>query len=563
MQLEIEVLENVEATMRDGVILRSDVYRPVAPGEYPTLLCRTPYDKCKASFQHVASVMASHGYICVLQDIRGTYASDGEFHLARNGRSSTTDAEDGYDSVEWAAGLPGSDGQVCVWGHSYSSWAAWVAAGSCPPHLKALFGSGMASSILNHTRGIFETGRRLHWMYQQAADQKRRAGFPEITAAEAHSRWYDVERFKWVWFLPLDEIPETAFGSLTPQLREYMRQQAVETWGFDEVHPDISVPTCSLTGWYDRILGAIEHYEGMEANGPEAVKGTHRMIVGPWGHGMTALCRNQGPLDFGPEADTLYADHLLDWCDQQLKGKAPKNTAPVRVFVMGQNQWQNEQEWPLARTQYTDFFLHSDGNANSARGQGRLSADTPGDLAPDGYVYDPRDPVMSMMGRNIQMEPRFQAPLDDRDDILVYRTAPLEQDLRVIGPVRVELWVSSDAPDTDFTAKLVDEDESGQAVNITYGILRCEYRDGYDVKAPHMTPENIYKIEITLNPTGNLFRAGHRIRLDISSSDFPNVDRNHNTGRDFWSDAELRPAKQTLFHDSSRPSRLVLPIIPD
>lgn len=562
MTQAISLEENVEARMPDGTILRADVFRPRANGSFPVLISRTPYDKTRPSNQRVARFMAEHGYICVLQDIRGTHRSDGEYKLARNGRQSTCDAEDGYASIEWAATLPGANGRVCIWGHSYSSWASWMAAPTRPPHLCALFGSGMAASILNNTRGIFETGRRLQWMHQQAADLRRRAGGAPLTKAEIDARWYDVERYKWVWFLPLGDIPDSAFSSLTPQLKQYMQMQEVEAWGFDEVHADVAVPTCSVTGWYDRIIGAIEQYEGMEKNGPPELRGQHRLIVGPWGHGMDKLGRKQGPMDFGPAADALYEELLLDWCDLHLKGIKSTDRPPVRLFVMGENRWQDEQEWPLARTRYTNFFLHSSGQANSVSGDGVLSLKAPSGETPDTYVYDPKDPVMSLMGRDVQMEPRFQAPLDDRQDILVYQTSALSEDVRVIGPVRLKIWVSTDAPDTDFTAKLVDVFPDGSAVNVTYGILRCANREGFAAKAPSMQPGRIYPIEIVLNPTGIVFKRGHRIRLDVSSSDFPNFDRNHNTGKDFWSDAELRPARQTVFHDQDRPSRLVLPIIP-
>jgi len=555
--------ENVDAAMRDGTILRCDVFRPDAPGQYPVLVSRTPYDKTRAAYRQIAAHMADNGYVCILQDIRGTHASDGTYYLARNGRQDTRDAEDGYDTVEWAAALPCSDGQVCVWGHSYSSWSAWVAAGARPPRLKALFGSGMAARILDNTRGIFETGRRLHWMYQQAADMRRRAGDPALTKAEIDARWYDVERFKWVWFLPLGDIPDSAFPGLTDQLKDYMRKQTVETWAFDEIHPDVSVPTCSLTGWYDRIIGAIEQYEGMEANGPADLRGRHRLIVGPWGHGMAALNQHVGPMDFGPDAAALYQDLLLDWCDEQLKGRSPADPAPVRLFVMGENRWHSAPQWPLAGTRHTDFFLRSQGHANSVAGDGRLDLATPQDDPADQFTYDPRDPVMSLMGRDIQMEPRLQAPNDHRQDILVYQTAPLERPLRVIGRVSVELWIGSDAPDTDFTVKLVDVRPDGSAVNVSYGILRCRYRDGYAAEAPPLQPGQSNRIEIALNPTAIVFGAGHRIRLDVSSSDFPNFDRNHNTGRDFWSDAELRPARQSVFHDHARASRLILPVIDD
>lgn len=572
--------ENVETRMRDGTLLRCDLFRPTPPGDYPVLVSRTPYDKTRAAYRQVARHMADNGYICVLQDIRGTHASDGTYYLARNGRQDTMDAEDGYDTVEWAARLPGSDGQVCVWGHSYSSWSAWVAAGARPPSLGALFGSGMAARILDNTRGIFETGRRLHWMYQQAADLRHRAGGPALSREEIDRRWYDVERFKWVWFLPLGEIPDSAFPGLTGQLRDYMQKQDLETWGFDDLHPLVSVPTCSVTGWYDRIIGAIEHYEGMERNGPPELRGRHRLIVGPWGHGMAALNSHSGPLDFGPKAQARYEDLLLDWCDTTLKVKAPADPAPVRLFVMGENRWYSAPDWPpgdqraapdtapdtatSAPAATTAFYLHSGGRANTVGGDGRLDTQPPDhDNAPaDHFTYDPRDPVMSLMGRDTQMEPRLQAPHDDRQDILVYQTAPLSAPLRVIGRMSVRLWIASDAPDTDFTAKLIVVRPDGSAVNLSYGILRCRYRLGYATRAEPLVPGQSYEIEIALNPTAMVFGIGHRLRLDISSSDFPNFDRNHNTGRDFWSDSDLRCARQTVFHDRSRPSRLLLPVLP-
>ena len=277
---------------------------------------------------------------------------------------------------------------------------------------------------------------------------------------------------------------------------------------------------------------------------------------------MGALKRNQGVLDFGPEAEALYEDLLLEWCDLTLKGLEPTAKAPVRVFIMGENRWHDEQEWPPKRAVLTDYFLHSDGLANTCSGDGNLSLDAPEAEPADKYTYDPRDPVMSLMSKDVQMEPHWQSPNNNRQDILVYQTPALEQALQITGPVRLVLWVGSDAPDTDFTAKLIDVHPDGSAVNVTYGVIRCRYRDGYESSAPPLCPDEAYELTIALNPTGMLFQKGHRIRLDVSSSDFPNFDRNHNTGANFWADAELRTAQQTVYHDANRPSRLILPVIP-
>ncbi len=562
----ISVHENIEGEMRDGTILRADLYRPAGSGPYPVLVCRTPYDKRDESVARVGRHLAAHGYQCIIQDIRGRYASDGEFNLAQLGQVTTHDADDGYDTVEWAAGLPDSDGQVGLWGHSYSAWTSWTLAPLQPPHLKGMFVGGMSARILDQTRGVFDIGRRLHWMYQQGADARRRSGakYGPPNRAAANEDWYEVERYKWIWFLPLGDIPDEAFSTLTPLVRDYMRVQDQETWGFDAVHRKVNVPTYSVTGWYDRLISTIDQYEGMEAHGPPQLKGKHRLIVGPWSHNNGDYVQHQGPMDFGPVANADYAELVRHWFDHGIKGIANElaEEPPVKLFIMGENAWHYENAWPLARTRYREFFLRSGGGANTVFGDGVLSRTAPGEEPHDSYRYDPRDPVMSLMNPDSQIAPRNQAPLDGRRDVLVYQTPPLDQAIQVTGPVKLILWAASDAPDTDFTAKLIDVHPDGMAVNLTYGVLRCHDRDGYATKAPPLRPGQAYELTVPLNPTGVLFGKGHRIRLDVSSSDFPNFDRNHNTGRDFWSDAELRTASQTVFHDAGRPSRLVLPVIP-
>ena len=346
-------------------------------------------------------------------------------------------------------------------------------------------------------------------------------------------------------------------------LKRFYRDQSKDLWRFDEVHPRVNVPTCQLTGWYDRLIGTINNYTGVVEKGPGELRDQHRIVIGPWGHNVGNMSRSFGPWDLGPEAESTYAAEILRWYDYQFKridtglGAEP----PIKLFVLGENRWRFENEWPLARTRFTDFFLHSDGSANTPAGDGVLLEEPLGEGKPDRYDYDPKDPVMSLMGLNSQAAPRGQTSLANRRDILVYQTLPLAEDVEVTGPVELKLWASSTAPDTDFTAKLVDVWPDGTAVNLTYGILRAQYRDGFDTPKL-LEPENPYELKISLNPTCVLFKRGHRIRLDVSSSDFPNFDRNHNTGNDFWSDTELRVARQTVFHDGERRSRLVLPVIP-
>ncbi len=563
--LTVTVEENAAAEMGDGVVLRADVYRPSRPGSYPALMCRTPYSKSRDQYVEMARDLASRGYVAVVQDTRGRWESDGEFRWIFQDNSETFDAVDGYDSVEWAAGLPGSDGQVGTWGNSYPAWCTWRLAAEQPPHLAALFASGMASRLMEMSFGVFDTGRRLQWTARMAVDARQRAGDMSgpKTDDEAQARWHEVERGKWIWYLPLDGIPDRVFSTIAPLLKQHLREQNREYWAFDKVHHRVNVATCQMTGWYDRLIGTINNFTGMETNGPKSLRGQHRLVIGPWGHDATRLVRHQGPLDFGPDVDTTYPDQVARWYDYRFKGidNGIGSEPPVKLFVMGENRWRFEEQWPLARTQFTDFFLHSDGRANSVSGDGVLSTTGPRSERPDRYDYDPRDPVMSMMGPDSQAAPRDQAPLNGRQDILVYQTPPLAEDIEVTGPVVLKLWAASSAPDTDFTAKLIDVHPNGMAVNLTYGIMRARYRSGYDPPR-HIEPGKPYEYTVRLNPTGILLRRGHRIRLDVASSDFPNFDRNHNTGADFWSDAELRVAHQTVFHDSERPSRLLLPVIP-
>ncbi len=565
--MNFNVERDVPAEMRDGVVLRADVYRPAGGGSYPVLVMRTPYDKRGGRNVQHARELAARGYVVVAQDIRGRYASDGEFLWQFRDNSEVLDGPDGYDTVEWAASLTGSDGQVGTWGHSYPTWCIWRMAETQPPSLKAIFAGGISMRLLDLNSGVFETARRLQWTHRMAVDARQRAGGDcgsgPRTADEADEQWRTDLRGKWVWYTPLDDIPDDVFSTLTPQLRTYLREQNLEHWALDKVLPKVSVPTCSLTGWWDRLIGTVDMFAGLVANGPEAVRGEHRLIIGPWGHNVGNMGQRQGPLDFGPGMTDTYADVIARWYDYRLKGidDGMGSEPPVKLFVVGRNEWRYEEEWPPEQAQSTEFFLHSEGKANTVSGDGVLSTNEPGEERPDSYTYDPRDPVMSLMDADAQAAPRDQAPNDGRADVLVYQTPPLEQEVEVIGPMVLKLWASTSAPDTDFTAKLIDVHPDGLAVNLTYGIVRARYREGYN-RPELLEPGRPHEFTIRLNPVGVRFLKGHRIRLDVSSSDFPNFDRNHNTGADFWSDAEFRAARQTLYHDRERPSRLVLPLMP-
>jgi putative CocE/NonD family hydrolase len=561
---DVNTEENVAAVMRDGTALRADVYRPDAGGQFPVLLCRTPYNKQAPRWAKQAARLASHGYVVIVQDLRGRYSSDGEFLWEFDDKY--LDAEDGYDTVEWAAALPYSNGRVGTYSLSHNALVQWQLATLRPPHLMAMAPAAVGPRLLDLNFGIFETGRRLMYCYSMAADCRRRDGVttgPQ-TAEEANAIWHDMERGKWIWWLPLDELPaEEIFYGLADQYHRYLRHQNVEYWALDEQLDQINVPAFEITGWYDRLIGTIDFFTGMREHGmAEHARRNQKLLIGPWGH-TDDLNRNVGLMDFGAEAQLDYCGELVRWFDYWLKGidNGVMEEPPIKLFVMGENKWRFENEWPLARTVYTDYYFHSGGAANTVGGDGALSRVPPGDEEVDTYVYDPKDPVMSICSPDAQDLPYDQRPLDHRRDVLVYATEPLEEDLEVTGPVVVKLYAASTASDTDFTAKLIDVYPDGFAIYVCHGILRARYRESYEDPSL-IEPGEVYEYTISLKATGNLFKEGHRIRVDISSSNFPFFDRNHNTGKDFWSDAELVSAKQRVYHNSEYPSRIILPVIP-
>ncbi len=558
---------NLSAPMRDGTVLRADVYRPDAPGAFPVLLCRTPYDKSHPRQVETGRRLAERGYVVVLQDVRGRHASDGDF-LPGFYSADHRDAEDGYDSVEWAAGLPGSDGRVGTFGASYDGWVQWELATTRPPHLVCMLAGGIAANLLDRELGgVLRLGRVLDWTVNNlSVDAARRLGdrWKAPTTDEASRLWVERDRGKWLWYLPLRDIPEAAMPGMGGHWRRWLDDHTTDHFRFQERHAEVDVPVLSTVGWYDQQIGTIQQFTGMRANGrTERARAGQRLIIGPWTHTLVDLDRRVGDVDFGPQAERSYFDIADEWFGHWLKGdgRGEPDRPPVELFVMGANRWRSEDDWPLARARETEYFLHSDGHADMRAGAGRLSREAPGEEPADDYVYDPRDPLMTLYTPAGQHAPLDQRALDGRPDVMVYQTPPLERGVEVTGPVEVVLWAASSAPDTDFVAKLIDVWPDGFAQELCHGIVRCRYRDSFDAPSP-LEPERPYELRIRVNPTSNLFRPGHRIRLDISSSDFPNFDRNHNTGGDDYREARLRTARQRIFHDAARPSRLVLPVVP-
>ena len=576
--VSVKLETNVPVSMRDGVLLYADVYRPEGPGPFPVLLQRTPYDKTMPLSMGMLDPLkaAKRGYAVVIQDTRGRYTSEGEFYAFRD------DINDGFDTVEWAAVQPWSSGRVGMYGASYVGATQWLAAISRPPHLAAIVPNVTASNYHDgwtYQGGAFELGFNLSWTMLQLtlANFRNLAGKKKIP----HHRMEELRdaidsMHSSLSFLPLKDFPHLSDGLADyfydwlahPDYDDYWKGLCIE-----ESHPRITVPAYHIGGWYDIFLGGtIRNYLGMREKGAtEEARRGQKLLIGPWQHGSrgTSLV---GDHYFGLAADAMAID--LDdihfrWFDHWLKGidNGILEEPPVHLFVMGDDTWRVEQEWPLARAQSVNYYLHSQGKANSSGGDGALSIQPPAAEPADIFVYNPMNPVPTRGGA-LCCNPYFmangafeQGEIEQREDVLVYSAPPLDREVEVTGPITVTLWAATSANDTDFTAKLVDVCDHGCARNLTDGVIRARYRESMSDPTP-VEAGKAYCYTIDLWATSNVFKAGHSIRLEISSSNFPRFDRNTNTGNIIAQDASFKPALQTILHDAQHPSHVTLPIVP-
>ena len=557
---DIRLENRVPVPMRDGTVLYADVYRPLAEGRYPVLVARTPYS---AEARPEPAFFSRRGYVFVIQDVRGRYESEGLWDPFRH------EAQDGYDTIEWAARQPWSNGKVGMQGKSYLGLVQWQAAKETPPHLVTIF-PDVASTSPYHDFVTLNGGWRLSFNFGWGAvRQESRIGQnPRLHWSESGSENLSYDRV--VWHLPLLDM-QRLVGRRAHFYDQWIRHPDYDDYwkplNAAEQFDRIKVPVHTFGGWFDIFTqGTVDGYVGMRERGGSAVaRQQSQMILGPWGHGPS---RTTGDLDFGPEAPVDIMAVQLRWFDYWLQGKPGLDQeTPVKVFVMGRNRWRFEKEYPLPGTRYRKLYLHSNGEANSSRGDGRLRWNASGSNSPaDRYLYDPDNPVPSLGGNNCcgtptPAGPVDQRPIEQRRDVLVYTSDFLEEELEVTGPLKLVLYASSDAPDTDFVAKLVDVYPDGKAINIAEGILRARYRDGPNRPLP-LQKNRVYELSVDLVDTSNAFLPGHRIRLDLTSSHFPQFDRNPNTGEPFGTSRTARPAQQTVHHSAERPSHLLLPIIP-
>jgi uncharacterized protein len=556
---------NVAMKTRDGVTLKADVYRPAGDGSFPVLLQRTPYNKDGGADFALKAV--AHGFMVVIQDVRGRYTSEGEWYPFKH------EIDDGYDTVEWAAALPHANGKVGLFGGSYVGATVMLAAISHPPHLAGICPVVTASNY--HENWTYQGGAFEQWF-----DESWTAGLAQDTA---NRKLHDDTNAALGDHLPLNDFPVfnikpiTSGSQLTHELAPYFLDWVAhptydsywKQWSIEENYRNVQVPGLTIAAWYDLFQGgSLRNYAGLKEHaGNQAARDGQHLMITIGGHSGSK--RKVGEVDFGPDAAFDEVAITLDWFDYLLLGKQNQFSRgnPVRIFVMGKNEWRDEPAWPLARATETRYYLESDGKANSAAGDGSLATATPGKDGADTFVYDPANPVPTVGGplccdsEHLAPGPRDQKDVEARSDVLVYTTPPLDQDVEVTGRVTLDLFAKSSAVDTDFTGKLVDVWPNGFAQNLTEGILRASFRASTTGQPTAITPGKVYEYKIDLWSTSNVFLKGHRIRLEVSSSNFPRFDRNLNTGKSDAQNIRSVKATNTILHGSAHSSSLILPVV--
>ncbi len=544
---------NTRVAMRDGVTLSADIFFPEAAkrGErFPVILVRTPYNKNQKMYIDAARYFAQRGYVYVTMDVRGRGDSDGEFVPYVN------DGRDGYDAIEWCAAQSWSTGHVGTLGASYLGRIQWLAALTQPPSLKTMIVMVTPSDPFVEmpigTQGL----QHLCWLY--LVNGRLRQLMEEIN-------WNPI--YEHLPLLTMDERAGFYSAKWREELQHPTRDEYWERLCYQNKFEQINLPVMHISGWYDdQQVGTPLNFIGMTTRGATDFARKHqKLLMGPWGHAVNAA-QKIGEVDFGANALIDLRAYELRWFDAWLNEKDDGITREpaARIFVMGKNEWRDENEFPLARTQYTNYYFHSQGNANSRYGDGTLSLEMPRQEKPDTYAYDPARPTPYVTDATSSQigGPDDYSAIQQRGDVLVYVTPPLEADVEVIGPVRVVLYASSSAVDTDFTALLFDLHPNGFAQRLCDGIVRARYRDGMD-SASLIEPHKIYRYEIDVWNTCHVFFAGHRIGVQIASAAFPKYDRNLNTGQDLAAGTRMEIAQQTIYHDAEHPSAVILPIIPN
>jgi uncharacterized protein len=555
----VTVERDVTVRLRDGVTLYADVYRPAEGGPHPVFLISHPYDKRGALSNFVyahPSWYARHGYVVVTQDSRGRYSSEGTFYPFLH------EADDVCDTIAWARRLPGADGRVATYGFSYAGLNQLLAAQRMPEGLVTICPAFTACSPFRewfYRQGAFSLAFAGSWATFLALDEANRRR-DDGALASLGAVLSSIQ--SWYWALPLESFPPLREGG-APYYFDWLAHPTHDDYWrrFDVDLASVDVPGLHVGGWWDVFLsGTVRSFTALTKEGRAAQK----LVIGPWLH------MPWRPLAGAPDeiGGTVVDDWQLRWLDHFLKSKETGVLdAPVTIYVIGAG-WRDFDGWPPSDARPVDWYLHSDGRAHSASGDGTLSREPPGDEPPDIYLYDPGLPNLSAGGHSCCIEtiapmgPADQGRAEQTKHVLVYTSPALDRDCELIGDASVTLYAASTATDTDFTARLCVVDPAGRSTNIQEGIGRARYRESLTDPAP-ITPGEVYEYRIELGPVGMQIRAGQRLRLDISSSDFPMWDRNLNTGGRFASEGPSAgiAATQTVLHDRAHPSRITLPVV--
>jgi putative CocE/NonD family hydrolase len=552
------VREEIKIPLRDGVKLGATLYRPMKEGKYPALVLRTPYSKdgydSRLTFPLKA---AKEGYIVFLVDVRGRYTSEGEFRAYHN------EKQDGYDVIEWVGTSPNCNGKVGTFGISYRGIVQWLALSQDPPHLKAA--APHNTPISSHHFFYVGGGFSLPWydwfITNIFPDKRKRAN--DKTGSwdgdEAEKQW-NQEKRRWYQYRPLVEMP--LLKKYAPEYYGWLTHpDKTEWWDFVSVDHEISkmkAPVFLSSGWYDSVygtVGATEGFNRMRKDAGSEIARTHtRLILGPWNHTVPTLQKRQfGDVDFGPAAAVDFEEEHLRFFDCELKEICDNQSKPVDIFIMGENRWRSESEWPLSRTVQTSYYISGDQGLQTKPAENERSSQ---------YTFDPKNPLWDVNFEN--QVPYDQKSNEARSDVLVYTSQALTEDVEVTGEIAAELFVSSSARDTDFAIIINDVHPDGKSINVhgfDSGFLRMRYRNGFE-KQELMKPGEIYKIRIGQMYTSNMFKKGHRIRVVITSSKAPHYDPNPNTGTEIATESKLESATQTIYFGKNHPSRVILPVIP-
>jgi hypothetical protein len=553
---EVEFHTDMRIPMRDGLHLSANIFLPKAEGKYPVILMRSPYGKGDEK-QGDGLYYAARGYVFISQDCRGKGASEGKWEPFEN------EGNDGQDTYKWILEQPWCNGSIGTTGGSYVGFTQWASAPGAGKYLKAIFPVVPLVDPYGdcaYVGGAFSLALMMGWGSLVSSPPEKLVSMLQ---------WDTTNWLRAYKTLPLNEW-DSAIGYKVQYLRDWVAHPHYDSYwaarGVRDRWQDITVPIFAVGGWYDIFAkSTLDHVNSVRTVSKSTHARSHQhVLMGPWTHGIDNTGK-VGDLDFGKDSVINLHEIQTKWFDHWLRGEDNEvdKWPPFRIFVMGRNEWRDEQAWPLENTSYIKYYLHGKGKANTLNGDGTLSMVEPNDEPFDRFIYDPNNPVPTLGGCNLfgcPAGPRDQTTVENRSDVLVFTSVQLKTELEVTGPVKAVLYAATSTRDTDWTVKLIDVHPDGRPFNLCDGIIRARYRES--LREPILLdPQKIYRYEIDLWVTSNVFLPGHRIRVEISSSNFPRFDRNLNTGEPFGTGTTPVKAAQTVYHDSTHPSHVLLPVI--